>query len=159
MVAKVVTNSRYNINRDTTQYYTTINVSTCKDIGVLSCKYRSCVIAAQIPTTTNKQHISTEKEESRTFIITLISLQMHTISQAISHSTMGESKRAREGRRSQDLLQKHAIYTSYKLSPHTHSQDLTWQECQAKEEALHLGASLPKTKVQPSKSKWMKSNG
>ena len=66
------------------------------------------------------------------------------------------TKSIKKGRRIQDLLQKHAIYTSHKLSPQTHSQDLTWQECQAKEEAPHLGASLSKTKVHPSKSEWMK---
>ena len=55
---------------------------------------------------------------------------------------MGESKSASKGRRAQDLLQKHAIFTSQKLSSHTHSQGLTWQECQAKEEAPHLGATL-----------------
>ena len=81
---------------------------------------------------------------------------MHTISQAISHSTMGESKSVRKGKRTQDLLQKHAIFTSHKLSPHTNSQDLTWQECQAKEEAPHLGDSLSTTKVFSSKSKWTK---
>ena len=83
---------------------------------------------------------------------------MHTITQTISHSTTGESKSARKGRRIQDLLQKHAIYTSHKFSPHTHSQDLTWQECQAKEEAPHLRASLPRLNVHPSNSKWMKPN-
>ena len=77
---------------------------------------------------------------------------MHTISQAISHSTKEESKSVREGRRTQDLLQIHAIYTSYKLSPHTHLQDFIWQECQAKEEAPHLRAFL-------STSRWMKPNG
>ena len=50
---------------------------------------------------------------------------------------MGESKSGNRGRSAQDLLQKHAIFTS-----HTHSQGLTWQECQAKEEAPHLGAPL-----------------
>ena len=64
------------------------------------------------------------------------------MNQVISHSTTGESKSVSKGRRTQDLLQKHAIFTSHKLSPHTHSQDLTWQECQAKEEAPHLEASL-----------------
>ena len=67
---------------------------------------------------------------------------MHTMSQVIFHSTTGESKSVSKGRRTQDLLQKHAIFTSHKLSPHTHSQDLTLQECQAKEEAPHLGATL-----------------
>ena len=71
---------------------------------------------------------------------------------------MGQTKSAREGRKTQDLLQKHPIYTSHKLSPHIHLQDLTWQEYQAKEEAPHLGASLPKTKVHPSNFKWMKPN-
>ena len=50
------------------------------------------------------------------------------------------------------LLQKHAIFSSHKLSPHTHSQSLTWQECQAKEEAPHS----PTSRIHPSKSKWMK---
>ena len=67
---------------------------------------------------------------------------MHTMSQAISHSTTGESKSVSRGRITQDLLQNHAIFTSHKLSPHTHSQDLIWQECQAKEEAPYLGAFL-----------------
>ena len=53
----------------------------------------------------------------------------------------------------------HTIYTPHKLSPHTHTQDLTWQECQAKEEVPYLGASLPKSNVHPSTSKWMKPNG
>ena len=35
------------------------------------------------------------------------------------------------------LLQQHAILTSHKLSPHTHSQGLNKQECQAKEEDPH----------------------
>ena len=81
---------------------------------------------------------------------------MHTMSQAISHSTTGESKSVSKGRRTQDLLQKHAIFTSHKLSPYTHSQDLTWQKCQAKEVAPHLGASLSTFKIHPSKFKWMK---
>ena len=81
------------------------------------------------------------------------------MSQAIFHSTMGESKSISRGRKNQDLLQNHVITTSHKFSPHTHSQDLTWQECQANEEAPHLGASLPKTKVHPSKPTWMKPNG
>jgi hypothetical protein len=53
----------------------------------------------------NHAFLPSEKEESRTFIIALISLRIHTLSQAISHSTTGESKSAREGRRTQDLLQ------------------------------------------------------
>ena len=64
------------------------------------------------------------------------------MSQIISHFIMGESKSVSKGRRTQDLLQKHVIFTSHHLSSHTHSQALTWQERQAKEEALHLGASL-----------------
>jgi hypothetical protein len=56
-------------------------------------------------------------------------------------------------------LQNHAILTSHKLSPHTNSQDLTWQECQAKEEDSHLRASLSTTKVFSSTSKWMKPYG
>ena len=84
---------------------------------------------------------------------------MHIISQAIFHSTTGESKNVRKERSTQDLLQKHAIFTSHKLSPHTNSQDLTWQECQAKQEAPHLGASLSTSKVHPSKPKWMEPNG
>jgi hypothetical protein len=75
------------------------------------------------------------------------------MNQAISHSTTGESKSIRKGRRIQDLLQKHAIFTSHKFSPHTHLQNLIWQECQAKEDAPHLGASLSKSKIHPSKSK------
>ena len=55
---------------------------------------------------------------------------------------MGESNSINKGRRIQDLSQKHAILTSHKFCPYTHSQGLTWQECQAKEEAPHLGASL-----------------
>jgi hypothetical protein len=56
-------------------------------------------------------------------------------------------------------LQNHAILTSHKLSPHTNSQDLTWQECQAKKEAPHLWASHSTTKVFSSTSKWMKPYG
>ena len=84
---------------------------------------------------------------------------MYRMSQAISHSTTGESKSVSRGRRTQDLLQKHAIFTSHKLSSHIHSQDLTWQECQAKEEAPHIGAFISTTKVHPSQSRWMKPNG
>jgi hypothetical protein len=40
----------------------------------------------------NEALLPSEKEESQTLVRTLISLQMHTISQAISHSTTGESK-------------------------------------------------------------------
>jgi hypothetical protein len=83
---------------------------------------------------------------------------MHTISQAISHTSTGESKSARKVRRTQDVLQNHVILTSHKLYPHINSQleDLTWQECQATEEAPHLGASHSTTKVFSSTSKWMK---
>jgi hypothetical protein len=95
----------------------------------------------------NEAFLPSEKEDNQTLVRALISLQMHTISQAISHSTTGESKSARKGRRTQDLLQNHAISTSHKFSPHTTSQDLTWQECQAKKEAPHLGASPFTTKV------------
>ena len=95
--------------------------------------------------------LPSEKEESQTLIRALISLQMHTMSQAISHSTTGESKSVRKGRRTQDLLQKHAIFISHKLSPHTHSQDLTSQECQAKEDAPHLGAFLSTYEIHSSK--------
>jgi hypothetical protein len=56
----------------------------------------------------NKAFLPSEKEERQTTIEALISLQIHTLSQAISHSTMGESKSARKGRRTQDLLQNHA---------------------------------------------------
>ena len=49
------------------------------------------------------------------FIQLLFSQSLGVVSQAISHSTTGESKNARKGRRSQDLLQKHAT------SPHTSS--------------------------------------
>jgi hypothetical protein len=73
----------------------------------------------------NEAFLPSEKEESETLVRALISLQMHTISQTISHSTTRESKSARKGRRTQDLLQNHAILTSHKLSPHTNSQDLT----------------------------------
>ena len=48
---------------------------------------------------------------------------------------------------------------SHKFTPHTHSQGLTWQECQAKKKAPHLGASLSTSKIHPSKHKWMKPNG
>ena len=58
------------------------------------------------------------------------------MSQVISHSTMEESKSISKGRKTQDLLQNYPIFTSHKLFPHTHSQGLTWQECQAKGEAL-----------------------
>jgi hypothetical protein len=37
----------------------------------------------------NEGLLPSEKEESQTLVRTLISLQMHTISQAISHSTTG----------------------------------------------------------------------
>jgi hypothetical protein len=84
---------------------------------------------------------------------------MHTISQAISPSTTGESNSARKKRKTQDLLQNHAILTSHKLSPHINSQNLTWQECQAKEEAPHLVASLSISKVFSSTPKWMKPYG
>ena len=107
----------------------------------------------------NNAFLPCEKEEYRTLIRALISLQMHTISQAISHSITGESKSARDGKRTQVLLQTHAIHTSHKLSPHTHLQDLTWQECQAKAEVPYLGASLSISKIHPSKSKWMKPKG
>jgi hypothetical protein len=40
----------------------------------------------------NEAFLPSEKEESRTLVRALTSLQMHTISQAISHSTTGESK-------------------------------------------------------------------
>jgi hypothetical protein len=56
----------------------------------------------------NKAFLPSEKEESQTPIRALISLQIHALSQAISHSTTGESKSARKGRRTQDLLQNHA---------------------------------------------------
>ena len=75
----------------------------------------------------NEAFLPSEKEESQTLARALISLQMHTMSQVISHSTTRESKSVRKGRRTQDLLQNHAIFTSHKLFPHTHSQDLTWQ--------------------------------
>ena len=78
---------------------------------------------------------------------------MHIISQVISHFTTGESKSVSRGKITQDLSQKHAIFTSHKLSSHTHLQGLTWQECQANEEAPHLGASLSTSKIHPSKSK------
>ena len=52
---------------------------------------------------------------------------------------MEESKIVSKRRKTQDLLQKYAIFTSHKLSLHTHSQSLIWQECQAKDEAPHLG--------------------
>ena len=68
--------------------------------------------------------------------------QMHTMSQVFFHSITRESKNVSKGRRTQELLQKHAIFISHKLSPYTHSQDLTRKECQVKEEAPHLGASL-----------------
>ena len=84
---------------------------------------------------------------------------MHTMNQAIPDSKTEESKSVRKEKRTQDLLQKHAIFTSHKLSPYTSSQDLTWQECQAKEEVLYVGASLSTSKIHPSKFKWMKSNG
>ena len=49
--------------------------------------------------------------------------------------------------------------STQKHSPHINSQDFTWQKCQAKEEAPHLGASLSTTKVFLSKSKWLKPYG
>ena len=78
---------------------------------------------------------------------------MHTMSQIIPHSVTGESKSVRKGKRTQDVLQKHAIFTSHKLSSHTHLQDLIWQECQAKEEAPPLGGFFSTSKFHPSKSK------
>ena len=78
------------------------------------------------------------------------------MSQVFSHSTTRESKSVSKGRRTQNLLQKHAIFSSHKLSLYTHLQGLTWQECQAKEEAPHLGASLSTSKIHSSKSNWMK---
>ena len=101
----------------------------------------------------NNAFLPSEKEESQTLIRTLISLQMHTMSQTISHSTTGESKSVKKGRRTQDLLQPHAIFTSHKLSSHTHSQDLTSHECHAKEEAPHLGAFLSTPKIHSSEPK------
>lgn len=59
----------------------------------------------------------------------------------------------RNGKKTQDLLQKRAILTSHKLYPYSNSEDLTWQECQAKEEVPHLEASLSTTKVFSSKPK------
>jgi type II secretory pathway component PulF len=64
----------------------------------------------------NKEFLSSEKEESQTFIRALISFQKHTINQIIFHSTTEKSKSLRKGRRTQDLLQKHAIFTAQKLS-------------------------------------------
>ena len=84
---------------------------------------------------------------------------MHTMNQINSHSTVGESNSVRKGRRTQDIPQKHAIFTSHKFFPYTDSHYLIWQECQAKDEVPHLGASLSTSKVRPSKSKWMKPNG
>ena len=64
------------------------------------------------------------------------------MSQVTSHATTGESQSVSKGKKLKILLQKHASFTSHKLSLHTHSQGLTWQECQPKDEAPHLGASL-----------------
>ena len=66
--------------------------------------------------------------------------------QTISYSTTGESKNAREGRKIK-IYCKQMQSTSHTSSLHTHSQDLTWQECQAKEEAPHLGAFLSTSKI------------
>ena len=84
---------------------------------------------------------------------------MHTMSQVISHCTTGESKSVSKERKTQDLLQKHVIFISHKISSHIHSQNLTWQECQAKKEVPHLGALLSTTKIYSSKSKGMKPYG
>jgi hypothetical protein len=42
----------------------------------------------------NEAFLPSEKEENQTLVRALISFQMHTISQAISHSTTGESNSA-----------------------------------------------------------------
>jgi hypothetical protein len=83
---------------------------------------------------------------------------MHTISQIVCHSITGISKSVRKGGNNSRFIAKtcnlhltQAFFTHY-------SQDLTWQDCQAKEEASHLGASVSTCKVHPSKSKWMKPN-
>ena len=52
----------------------------------------------------NNAFLQSENKESQTLIRTLISLQMYTMSQAISHSTIGESKSARDRKKTQDLL-------------------------------------------------------
>ena len=78
---------------------------------------------------------------------------MHTMTQVISHFTTEKSKNVSRGRKTQDLLQKHTIFTSHKLSPHIHLQGLTWQKCQTKEKTPHLGASLFTSKIYSFKSK------
>ena len=69
---------------------------------------------------------------------------MHTMSQVISHLTTGESNSVSKGRKTQNfnatICDLHLTQALFNL--HTHSQGSTWQECQAKEEAPYLGASL-----------------
>ena len=70
----------------------------------------------------NEGFLSCEKEESQTLARALIlSSNAHNESSFVSYSTLGESKSVSKGRSTQDLLQKHAIFTSYKLSSHIHS--------------------------------------
>ena len=68
----------------------------------------------------NEAFLLNEKEKNQTFIRALIFSSMHTMNQVISHSSMQESKSLSRGRRTQDLLQKYAIFTSHKLFPHTY---------------------------------------
>jgi hypothetical protein len=66
--------------------------------------------------------LPSEKEESLTLARALIlSSNAHNESSYLSfhHGRIQECKKRK------NLLQKHAIFTSHKLSPHTHSQDLT----------------------------------
>ena len=88
-----------------------------------------------------KAFLPSEKEDSQTLLRALISLQMHIMSQAISHSTTGESKSVRKGRRIKDLLQTHAIFTSHKLSPYSLTRlDLARMPSQGRDSSLR---SLP----------------
>ena len=57
---------------------------------------------------------------------------------------MGESKIVSRKSCGQDLLHKLAIFTSPKLSPHTHSQGSTWREFHAKKEFFQIEASILK---------------
>jgi hypothetical protein len=64
------------------------------------------------------------------------------MNQVISHFTAKEFKSLNKGKKTQDLLQKYAIFTLHKLSSQCHPQGLIWQECQAKDVVPHLGTSL-----------------
>jgi hypothetical protein len=107
----------------------------------------------------NEAFLPSERENNQTLIRALIlSPNVHKKSNYLSLHH-GRIQKCKKRRKTQDLLQKHAILTSHKLSPHTNSQDLTWQECQAKEEAPYLKSPLSTTKVFSSTSKWMKPYG